>query len=114
MSQDALNTPETPVITPAPKPRAARMTTMKLLRNYCPSGEHKVLGHWLPAIIVKDAAGREKEVEPERFVEGESMPPELAGTGFPDKLIAGTMVKLTSDEAKHVKKNRIGEVEVDD
>jgi hypothetical protein len=93
--------------------RAPRKVTMKCLRNYRPDEPMEILGHLQPALIVKDAAGREKVVEPETFIKGVAAPPPQAGVGFANKVWAGTFIRVTPDEAKRMKATGVGEVEVD-
>lgn len=103
----------TPVPPPveAPKPP---IVTVKLSRNYRPSDDFEVVGHWKDEIKVKNAAGQEVVVQKREFIKEEVAPPKLAGTGFADKLWAGTVIKVTKDEAKYIRAHEIGTVEVDD
>lgn len=100
--------------TPAAAPPKRRMVRVKLTRNYRPSGDFETVGHHREAVFVKNVAGKEVEVEPAAFIEGEAAPPPQAGVGFETKIWAGTVIRLTTDEAKSVRANGIGEVEVDD
>jgi hypothetical protein len=137
VSTDALNAtaPATPAIpaailadppTEAPK---AKMVTVKLLRNYRPMErldpsdpkkksrlppEFEVVGYWKPAVIVRNNLGKEETLTPAEFIQGENAPPPQAGVGFADKLWAGTVVRFLTDEAKYIRANGIGEIEIDD
>lgn len=102
----------------ANKPKMVRMT---LLKNYCPAGEVEVLGWNKDPVIRKRPDGKLVEVEAGGFIEelGEDgnimpAPPKYAGTGFANKLLAGTVLKVGTAEAKRMKANGIGEIEVDD
>jgi hypothetical protein len=97
----------------APPPAPARVT-IKLNRNYRPGGDFEVLGYWQDEVKVKNAAGQEVVVRPREFIKGEVAPPKLAGTGFANKLWAGTVIKVSKDEAKAIRAAEIGTVEVDD
>lgn len=102
----------------ASKPKMVRMT---LLKNYCPAGEVEVLGWNKQPVLRKRPDGKIVEVEPGGFISeaGENgkilpAPPKLAGTGFADKLLAGTVIRVSTAEAKTMRANGIGEVDVDD
>lgn len=98
----------------AEPPPAPKMVTIKLTRNYRPGGEFEIVGHWKDEIKVKNAAGQEVVVQKREFIPGETAPPRLAGTGFADKIWAGTVIKVGKDEAKAIRAADIGTVEVDD
>ena len=104
-------TPATPVLPEAPKPP---MVTVKLSRNYRPAGDFEIVGHWKDEIKVKNAAGQEVVVQKREFIRDEVAPPKLAGTGFADKLWAGTVLKVAKDEARHIRTHDIGTLEVED
>lgn len=106
--ETAPNLPPSPPTEPA-----MRKVTVKLLRNYRPASEAEIVGYHKPAVMVRNVSGKEVEVEAAAFIEGEIAPPPQAGVGFADKLWAGTVIRLPTDEAKHVKANGIGEIEVD-
>jgi hypothetical protein len=121
VSMDALNTPA-----PTPTPEAAgfelyadvpapKLVSILLSRHYRPMGAYEVVGHWKPAVEVKNAAGKMVEISPATVVEGEPMPPPIAGVGSESlKLWAGTVVRLPSEEAKRARRLEIGTVEIDD
>lgn len=115
-----------PVIEDVPKPKMVRV---KLLRHYRPAEAldptdpkkqkrlppvFEIVGHMKDAVFVKNKLGKDEEISPAEFIEGEPAPSPKAGVGFADKLWAGTVVRLTADEAKYVKANGIGEIEIDD
>jgi hypothetical protein len=113
-----------PIDTTPPK-----MVRVKLLRNYRPQEAldptdtakkrrlppvFDIVGHWKPAIIVRNKLGKEEEMEPAKFIEGEPAPSSKAGVGYADKLWAGTIARFTTDEARYIRANGIGEIEIDD
>jgi hypothetical protein len=113
-------------VAPPPPPKMVRV---KLLRNYRPMEAldptdpkkqrrldpvFEIVGYWKPAVVVRNILGKEETIAPETFVEGEPAPSPKAGVGYTDKLWAGTIVRFTSDEAKYIKANGIGEIEIDD
>ena len=98
----------------AEPPPPPKMVTIKLTKNYRPGSDYEVVGYWQPEVKVKNAAGQEVVVRKREFIEGEKSPPTLAGTGFDTKLWAGTVIKIGKDEAKLIRQNDIGTVEVDD
>lgn len=95
---------------PAPK-----MVSILLSRHYRPMANYEIVGHWKPAVEVKNAAGKMVEISPATFVDGEPMPPPIAGVGSESlKLWAGTVVRLPSEEAKRARRLEIGSVEIED
>lgn len=92
----------------------AKMVPMKLLRNYRPGGPVEIVGWHKPAVTRKDNTGRVIEISAAEFVKGEGGPPPYPGVGFPDKIWAGTVIKLTEDEARNVRRLRIAELEFAD
>ena len=103
------------------------MVRVKLLRNYRPrelpdpanKGKYlppvfEIVGHWKDAIVVRNKLGKDEELEPAKFIEGEPAPSSKAGVGYADKLWAGTIMRVASDEAKYIRANGIGEIEIDD
>jgi hypothetical protein len=113
VSTDALN---------ATAPTKPKMVTVRLLRNYRPFGDNfEVLGYHKEPIIRKRPDGKFVTVEEGGFVtekddEGNIIPapPALSGTGFADRLNAGTQVRLPIEEARRVRAEKIGEYEIDD
>lgn len=73
-----------------------------LLKNHCPSGKYEIIGYLKDAVKVKDAAGNWTTIEPARFIEGEMKPHTSPGVGFPNKIWAGTHIKLPVEEAKRL------------
>ena len=118
MSTDALNSTEIsiePAATIAAiKANKPKMVPVKLLRNYRPSGEFEIVGHHRPAVTVRNVAGKDVVITPAEFVKGEVAPPPQAGVGFANKLWAGTVIRIATDEAKTVKANGIGELDFED
>lgn len=137
MAQAALNKPSTPAPAPDPAfhldtngetaPPPPPMVTIRLNRNYRPRGEYEVLGYWQKEIKVKSPAGIETIVQKREFVQKKdedegsktfgkikSAPAVLAGTGFDSKLWADTVIKVPKDEARHIRSNEIGTLEIDD
>ncbi len=89
---------------PAPKP-----VKMELKRNYVPKTLISIVGWMKPAVLRKNAAGEMKEVEKEEWRDGEMKPPHFAGTGFPNKIWAGTIIEVPEDEAKEMRQKQIAE-----
>ena len=113
---------ETPPPTPA-------MLTVKLDRHYRPMEDldpndkekakrlppvFEVVGYWKDEIKRKNPAGQEVIIQKREFIKGEAKPPAQAGTGSATKLLAGTVVKLRKSEAKYVRDNAIGTIEIDE
>lgn len=98
-----------------PAKSAAKMATITLTRNYRPVGEYEIVGHWLPKVEAKNAQGILVTIRAAEFLQGEPMPAPLSGVGtHSEKLWAGTAVRLPVDEARSVRRNNIGEAEIDD
>jgi hypothetical protein len=87
-----------PMAEPASTPQ--QMFPVVLNKHYVPRGDYQILGYQQPEVTRKDAAGKMIVVEPAKFIEGEMTPPVHPGTGFPNKIWAGTHIKLPIDEAK--------------
>lgn len=94
--------------------KPVKMHAVKLLKNYCPGGAVEIVGWNKPAVKRKDNAGRVIEISPAEFVKGEPAPPPYPGVGFVGKIWAGTVIKLTEDEARSVKRAKIAELEFAD
>lgn len=90
-------------------PPAETLFPVVLSKNYCPRGKYEIVGYLKPKVQRKNAAGQMIVVEPEKFIEGEMKPAPLPGTGFPNKIWAGTTIRLPVDEAKFVVSKKIGE-----
>lgn len=82
---------------------------MELLRNYVPRNLISIVGWQKPAIMQKTAGGEMKEIEPAEWRAGEPKPPKYAGTGFINKLWAGTVIEVPEDEARDMRKAKIAE-----
>lgn len=91
-----------------------RMVAVKLLRNYRPINEYEVVGYERPAILKKNAAGMMETAQEAQFIDGELPPPAQSGTGFPDKLWAGAVIRLPKEEAVSTRKAGISEYELND
>lgn len=98
-----------PSAAPIEKSAPAKLVSMKLLRNYVPMGQHQIVGYHKEARVMKNAAGQMIEVEKAEFIPGEAKPPAQAGVGYPNKIWAGTVIKLPADEAKRAYDLKIGE-----
>ena len=109
-----------------PKPK---MVSVRLLRNYRPEEKRdpdpanktgflppmfEVVGHWTDEVKRKMPDGQVRVITPSEFIEGEVKPPIQPGTGSANKLLAGTIIRVSTDEAKIMRKNGIGEIEIDD
>jgi len=90
-------------------PDPIKTARMELKRNYVPKNLVSIVGWQKPAVMRKNAAGEMREVEPAEFREGEMKPPEYAGTGFPNKIWAGTIIEVPEDEAREMRKLQIAE-----
>jgi hypothetical protein len=74
----------------------------------------EIIGHRVPAVVRKDASGREFVVQPAEFVAGEGAPPPQAGVGTSGKIWSGTVIRVPQDEARTMRANEIAERSVDD
>ena len=111
----------TPAVTARVEAAKPKLVPVRLLRNYRPGGELEVVGYQKEAIIRKRPDGKMVTVEEGGFIkeaddEGNivSAPPAMPGTGFSNRLNAGTVVRLPRDEAKRARDLKIGELELDD
>jgi hypothetical protein len=108
-------------------PPTPAMLTVKLDRHYRPMEDpdpndktkrlppvFEVVGYWKDEIKRKNPAGQEVVIQKREFIKGEAKPPVQAGTGSATKLLAGTVVKLRKSEAKYVRDNAIGTIEIDE
>lgn len=86
---------------PSPQP-AEKMFPVVLNKNYAPSGRYEIVGWLKPKVERKDSTGRMLTIEPEKFMEGEMHPAPYPGTGFPNKIWAGTTIRLPLEEAKAI------------
>lgn len=108
---------------PAPVEAAKpKLVSVRLLRNYRPMTDvFEVVGYHKEAIIRKRPDGKMVTVEEGGFFKEHDeagviipAPPAMVGTGFSDRLNAGTVVRLPRDEAKRARDLKIGELELDD
>lgn len=84
-----------------PKPDDAQMFAVKLEKNYAPEGYFETVG-WLKPAVFKKKFGETVMIAPEEFIKGEKAPPTVAGTGYANKVWAGTTIMLPEAEAKSV------------
>jgi hypothetical protein len=106
--------PYSPRHVPEPEPEGPRMARVRLERNYCPINPFSIVGHTRPEIKKKNPAGREEIFQTEEWIPDQMMPPAIAGTGFKDKVWAGTVIELPESEAKTIVKQKIGSLEFAD
>ncbi|HNG54574.1 MAG TPA: hypothetical protein PLR85_14400 [Nitrospira sp.] len=99
---------ETPQ-TIAASPDKPKLFPVVLSRNYVPLGEYEIVGYLKEAVRQKDAAGTWRIIEKEEFVEGEMKPAHTPGVGYPNKIWAGTHIRLPLDEAKSIVAKKIAE-----
>lgn len=92
-----------------PEDEDVKLFPVVLSKNYAPSGKYEIIGYLKEAVKQKDASGNWRVIEPEQFVEGVMKPHPSPGVGFPNKIWAGTHIKLPLEEAKSVVSNKIGE-----
>lgn len=98
--------PKEPDMSP---PETTKLFPVLLSKNYCPMSQYEIVGYTKEAVNRKDAAGNWKIVEPEEFIQGVMKPHPSPGVGFPNKIWAGTMIRLPVDEAKTVISKHIAE-----
>lgn len=91
-----------------PKPDGAQMISVKLERNYAPIGYYDVVGWDRPEIKKKGPGGQIVVIQEAAFIKDEKAPPAVAGTGYANKVWAGTTIMLPKDEAKRVVDAGIG------
>lgn len=90
-------------------PDSEKLFPVVLSKNYAPRGKFEIVGYLKPKVEKKDAAGKMIVVEAEKFIEGEMHPAPFPGTGFPNKIWAGTTIRLPIDEAKAIVSKKIAE-----
>lgn len=98
-----------PDMSPPDTVASEKLFPVVLNKNYCPSGKYEIVGWLRPKVEVKDSAGKMITTEPEKFIEGEMRPAPYPGTGFPNKIWAGTTIRLPVDEAKMVVAKKIAD-----
>lgn len=89
--------------------KSEKLFPVLLTKNYAPMGEYEIVGYLKEAVKQKDAAGTWHILEKEEFVEGAMKPHSSPGVGFPNKIWAGTHIKLPVDEAKRAIAKNIAE-----
>lgn len=99
---------------PDMSPPEAKVTETKLFpvvlhKNYVPKGAYEIVGYLKDEVKRKNPAGQWIVVEKEEFIEGVMKPHPSPGVGFPDKIWAGTTIRLPIDEAKHLVSKKIAE-----
>lgn len=111
----------TPAVTARVEAAKPKLVPVRLLRNYRPAGEFEIVGYQKEPVLRKRPDGKMVTVEEGGFIKeadenGAIMaaPPAMPGTGFADRLNAGTVVRLPRDEAKRARDLKIGEYELDD
>ena len=93
---------------------ASETTPQKLFpvvlnKNYVPKGAYEIVGYLKDEVKRKNPAGQWVVVEKEEFIEGEMKPHPSPGVGFPDKIWAGTTIRLPVEEAKHLVSKKFAE-----
>ena len=98
-----------------------KTTIMRLLKNYRPAGDFEVVGWHKQPKTRKNPAGQLVVIEAGGFIAdtddtGKIMPapPALAGTGYADKLLVDTVIRIGSAEAKVMKAAGIAEIDFED
>lgn len=112
----------TPAVTERVEATKPKLVPVRLLRNYRPMTDvFEVVGYHKEAVIRKRPDGKMVTVEEGGFFKEHDeargiipAPPAMVGTGFGDRLNAGTVVRLPRDEAKRARDLKIGELELDD
>lgn len=99
-----------PVMPPKPD---EKLFAVRLDRNYAPKGYFEVVGYHKDVVQRKNAAGQMVTIEPAAFIEGERKPPNIAGVGFATKVWAGTVIRVTQDEARTMKAQGVGSLDFD-
>lgn len=102
-----------PYVMPA-KPEGAQLIDIRLDRNYVPMGYYEVVGYHKDAVVKKFPDGTTRETEPAEFIKGIMKPSKHPSVFELPKIWAGTVIRLVSDEAKRVTKEKIGSVELAD
>jgi hypothetical protein len=109
----AFGKPTLPVHVMPPKPDE-KLVEMKLERNYAPRGYYEIVGYHKDAIFKKFPDGTTREVEPASFISGEKKPAAFAGVNHANKLWAGQVAAFPEREAKQIRRDKIGNVELAD
>lgn len=90
-------------------PTEQKLFPVLLNKNYVPRGQFEIIGYLKPAVERKNAAGQMVVVEPAEFKEGEMHPAPHPGVGYPNKIWAGTHIRLPLDEAKGLVEKKIAD-----
>lgn len=93
----------------SPPAAAKQMFPVILTKNYVPRGDYEIVGYLKEAVKRKNAAGQWVVYEKEEFVEGQMKPHPSPGVGFPNKIWAGTQIRLPVEEAKSIIAGHIAE-----
>lgn len=105
---------EAPAVVAEEAPAPIKMVTMKLERNYRPAGPYEIVGYLKEAVTKKNSAGMIVELEKAEFIKGEAKPPAIAGTGYPGKLWAGTVINIGEAEGRNIRRIGIASLEFAD
>lgn len=87
---------------------AAKTFAVRLEKNYHPLGDFEIVGWHRPELKRKDAAGNMIVVQKADFIKGEMAPAPYPGVGFPEKVWAGTVIKVPEAEARTLQRGKIG------
>lgn len=97
------------MVSPETTAAKQKLFPVVLNKNYAPCGKYEIVGYLKEAVKRKDAAGNWKVIEPEEFIKGEMKPHPSPGVGYPNKIWAGTHVRLPVDEAKGIISRKIAD-----
>jgi hypothetical protein len=86
-----------------------KTVAMELKRHYVPRNLRGIVGYQKEAIVRKGPDGRMMTVEEAAFIEGEAKPAVYPGSGFPNKIWAGTVIEVPESEAKDMRTKKIAE-----
>lgn len=100
---------QSPMATETAAPQPSKLFPVLLVKNYKPIGDYEIVGYLKEEVKQKDSAGNWRVVEKEEFIEGEMKPHQSPGVGFPNKIWAGTHIRLPIDEAKTLLAKKIAE-----
>ena len=86
-----------------------KTVAMELKRHYVPKDLRGIVGYQKEAVLRKNAAGQMVEIEKAEFIDGIMKPPVYPGSGFPNKIWAGTVIQVPETEAKEMRTKKIAE-----
>lgn len=86
-----------------------KIVAMELHRHYVPKDLRGIIGYQKEAVLRKNSAGQMVEVEKAEFIDGIMKPPVYPGSGFPNKIWAGTVIQVPEAEAKEMRTKKIAE-----